>query len=487
MSIKRVHLLVIKSWVGPLLLTFCISLFLLLMQFLWKYIDDLVGKGLDFSVILELLMYAVAGLVPMALPLSILLASLMAFGNLGEHYELISLKSAGISLPRIMSPLIILTIIISIGAFFFSNNVLPYTNLKMGSLLFDVRNKRPEVNIKEGVFYNGIDGYSIKVGKKNKSNGELYNLMIYNHSARMGDVEVTIADSGRMKVTKDRRYLILSLNSGNTYTEVKERRRRNIKKTHPFRHDKFAEQKLIVNLSGYGFKRTDENLFKNNYQMLNIKQLAYADDSLKKSFSAYEKQFSRNLLRTNFFRREIKNDTNIIHSYDTLSSTLCFDSVFNALSVTDKNRAINQALNYARTTKSYISSTKTDFLSKKKWISRHEIEWHRKFTLPFACFILFFIGAPLGAIIRKGGLGAPVVISVLFFVLFYVISITGEKYVRAFLMPAWEGMWMSSAILLPLGIFLTYKASRDSVILNIDSYIDFIRKLFSYKKKKKNK
>ena len=171
MTVKRVHLLVIRSWIGPLVLTFCISLFLLLMQFLWKYIDDLVGKGLEFSVISELLLYAIAGLVPLALPLSILLASLMAFGNLGEHYELISLKSAGISLFRIMYPLIILTFIISIGAFFFSNNVLPYTNLKMGTLLFDVRNKRPEVSIKEGVFYNGIDGYSIKIGRKNKSTG----------------------------------------------------------------------------------------------------------------------------------------------------------------------------------------------------------------------------------------------------------------------------------------------------------------------------
>ncbi len=485
MTVKRVHLLVIKSWVGPLVLTFCISLFLLLMQFLWKYIDDLVGKGLDLSVISELLLYALAGLVPMALPLSILLASLMAFGNLGEHYELISLKSAGISLPRIMSPLIILTFIISIGAFFFSNNVLPYTNLKMGALLFDVRNQRPEVSIKEGVFYNGVNGYSIKVGRKNKSNGELYNIMIYDHSSRMGNVNVTVADSGRMEVTKDKRYLVLLLYSGNTYTEIKEERRRGLKKTHPYRQDKFYEQKIILNLTGYGFKRTDENLFKHHYQMLNIKQLEYADDSLKKLFTVYKNQFSKNLLRTNLFRKEIKNDTNIVHSYDTLSSTLNFDSVFNALSVENKTRAIDQALNYARTTKSYISSTKNDFVHKQKWINRHEIEWHRKFTLAFACFILFFIGAPLGAIIRKGGLGMPVVISVLFFVLYYIISMTGEKYVKSCVMPAWVGMWLSSAILLPLGIFLTYKAATDSVILSIDSYVDAVRKIFTSKKKNK--
>ncbi|MCK5822708.1 MAG: LptF/LptG family permease [Bacteroidales bacterium] len=482
---KRVHYLVIKSWIGPLVITFCISLFLLLMQFLWKYIDDLVGKGLEFSVISELLLYAIAGLVPMALPLSILLASLMAFGNLGEHYELISLKSAGISLTRIMYPLVILTFIVSLGAFFFSNNVLPYINLKMGALLFDVRNKRPDVSIKEGVFYNGIDGYSIKVGRKNKSTGLLYNIMIYDHSSRMGNLDVTVADSGRMDVTEDKRNLILYLYKGETYTEVHGDKRRNTKKTHPYRQDKFSEQKIILDLSGYGLKRTDENLFKNNYQMLNLKQLSTADDSLKKAYAVYKNQFSKNLLRTNFFRKELKNDTNIVHHYDTLSNTICADSVFEAMSAKEKVRVIDQALNYARTTKSYISSTKNDFMHKKKWINRHEIEWHRKFTLSFACFIMFFIGAPLGAIIRKGGLGMPVVISVLFFVLYYVVSMTGEKYVKACVMPAWEGMWMSSAILLPLGIFLTYKAATDSVILNIDSYIDAIKKIFTSKGKKK--
>ncbi|MBE9468096.1 MAG: LptF/LptG family permease [Bacteroidetes bacterium] len=485
MTVKRVHFLVIKSWIGPLVATFCISLFLLLMQFLWKYIDDLVGKGLEFSVISELLLYAIAGLVPMALPLSILLASLMAFGNLGEHYELISLKSAGISLSRIMYPLIILTFIISIGAFFFSNNVLPFINLKMGSLLFDVRNKRPDVSIKEGIFYNGIDGYSIKVGRKNKSTGQLYNIMVYDHSSRMGNLDVTLADSGRMEVTKDKRNLILSLYHGKTYTEVHEDKRRKTKESHPHRQDKFSEQKVILDLSGYGLKRTDENLFKNNYQMLNLKQLSVAGDSLKKAYFEYKNQFSRNLLRTNLFRKELKNDTNIIRNYDSINSTISFDSVFNAMLPGEKARVIDQALNYARTTKSYISSSKNDFVHKKKWINRHEIEWHRKFTLSFACFILFFIGAPLGAIIRKGGLGMPVVISVVFFVLYYVVSMTGEKYVKSAVMPAWEGMWVSSAILLPLGMFLTYKAANDSVILNFDSYTDVIRKFFTSMKKKK--
>jgi len=455
------------------------------MQFLWKYIDDMVGKGLEFSVISELLMYAIAGLVPMALPLSILLASLMAFGNLGEHYELISLKSAGISLSRIMYPLIILTFIISIGAFFFSNNVLPYTNLKMGALLFDVRNKRPEVSIKEGVFYNGIDGYSIKVGRKNKSTGLLYNVMIYDHSSRKGNLNVTIADSGRMEVTEDKRNLILSLYNGKTYTEIPVDKRRNKTKSHPYRQDKFSEQKVILDLSGYGLKRTDENLFKNNYQMLNINQLSTADDSLKKALKSYKNQFSKNLLRANFFRKEVKNDTNIVNYYDTIKSTVSFDSIFETLSAGEKARVIDQALNYARTTKSYISSTKNDFFNKQKWINRHEIEWHRKFTLSFACFILFFIGAPLGAIIRKGGLGMPVVISVLFFVLYYVVSMTGEKYVKSCVLPAWQGMWLSAFILLPLGIFLTYKAATDSVILNFDSYIDAVKRFFTSKKKKK--
>jgi lipopolysaccharide export system permease protein len=479
--LKKIHLLVVKSYIGPLIATFFISLFLLLMQFLWKYIDDLVGKGLDFLVIAELLMYASASLVPMALPLAILLSSLMTFGNMGEHNELIALKSAGISLQRIMFPLIVLSIIISTGAFFFSNNVMPYTNLKFGALLFDVRHQRPELDIKAGVFYNGLEGYSIKIAHKDKKTNMLHNLMIYDHSERNGNLYVTVADSGTMKVTNDRRYLVFTLFDGASYAEMKEARNKN--ETYPHRRDEFKEQRIIFELTGYGLERSDENLFKHNYQMLNLKQLAHADDSLALKLEGKKTTFKNNLLRTNYFKKENKKrvynkDTAQTFAFsDTNVRVSNMDSVFNKMASKSKIKIIDNAMNFARTTQSYINSTTANLKGKEKWLNRHRIEWHRKFTLSFACLILFFIGAPLGAIIRKGGLGMPVVTSVLFFIIYYIISISGEKYVKTGVLPAAQGMWISSIILFPLGIFLTYKATTDSVILNIDTYFNFIKKL----------
>lgn len=443
----------------------------------------MVGKGLEISIIAELLLYASAGLVPMALPLSVLLSSLMTFGNLGENYELIALKSAGISLQRIMFPLIIIVIIISIGAFYFSNNIMPYTNLKFGSLLYDVRHQKPEIDIKEGVFYNGIDGYSIKIAKKNKKNNLLYNLMIYDHSKRNGNLTVTIADSGTMKISNDKKYLILTLFKGHTYSEIKEEKKKRRHNTFPHRRDNFDEQKIVFELIGYGMERTDENLFKNNYQMLNVKQLEFTEDSLSGTLDKSKREFSNNLLRINYFKKENKKkytkpDT-ILQLENEIKNTIILniDSVFEIFSYRNKEKSIEMALNYARSSKSYISSTKSLLEGKNRWINKHKIEWHRKFTLSFACFILFFIGAPLGAIIRKGGLGMPVVISVLFFILYYVISITGEKNVKADVIPAFYGMWLSAFIVFPLGIFLTYKATTDSVILNIDTYFEFFKKL----------
>lgn len=482
---KKIHLLVIKSYIGPLVATFFISLFLLLMQFLWKYVDDLVGKGLEFLVIAELLTYASASLVPMALPLAILLSSLMTFGNMGEHNELIALKSSGISLQRIMFPLILLSIVISGGAFFFSNNVMPYTNLKFGALLFDVRHQRPELDIKAGVFYNGLEGASIKIGRKDKKSNMLYKLMIYDHSKRDGNMNVTIADSGTMRVTDDKKYLVFTLFDGASYAEMKEEKKKY--ETYPHRRDEFKEQRIIFELVGYGLERSDENLFKHNYQMLNLSQLAHADDSLSKALKQKKRTFANNLLRSNYFKKEDKQrvfnlDTTKTFKFDSTSIIMLnVDSVFNASGNGVKAKVISQALNYARTTQSYINSTESNLIGKRKWLARHRIEWHRKFTLSFACLILFFIGAPLGAIIRKGGLGMPVVISVLFFVIYYIISISGEKYVKTGVLPASQGMWISSIILFPLGIFLTYKATTDSVILNIDTYFNFFKKLNPYR------
>jgi lipopolysaccharide export system permease protein len=497
------------------------------MQFLWRYIDDLAGKGLDWTVIAELILYASARLVPMALPLAILLSSIMTFGNLGENYELTAVKSAGVSLQKFMSPLIILTILISISAFFYSEYIIPYSNLKSYSLLYDVKNQRPELQIKEGVFYNGIDGYSIKIAKKDYKTNLLQNLMIYDHSNNKENVEVTVADSGYMKMTADERNLILTLYNGYSYEEVREAKqnRRKKDKQYPHQRRKFEKQTVVFELTGLDFSRTDEDLFKNNFQMLNLRQLVYAEDSLTEQFQKQIYSFKVNTIRSNYFKKdesfklnikEPSNNPNLdkfenskeksvtinseldkksplkINKRDSILQTflqspnkdILIDSLLAYQDQSTQEGVIEYALNYARAAQNNISSTRKQFNRKAEKIRRHQIEWHRKFALSFACLVFFFIGAPFGAIIRKGGFGTPVVISVLFFILYYIISIAGEKFAREGVMPAYFGMWLSSIILMPLGIFLTYKATTDSVILNMDTYLLFFKKIFKRLSKK---
>lgn len=474
---KKLHLFVIKSYIGPLVSTFFVVVFVLLMQFLWKYIDDLIGKGLELSVISELLLYTSAGLVPLALPLAILLSSLMTFGNLGENFELTALKSAGISLQRIMSPLIILTILMSVGAFYFSNNVLPYTNLKMRSLLYDVQQQRPEMQIREGIFYNGIDNYSIKVADKDHRTNMMYDIKIYDHSDRRGNLKVTLADSGFMRITEDKSYLVTTLYSGYNYEEMVESRGQSQTRSFPHRNDIFGEQILLIELSGFDLQRTDEEAFRHNSQMMNLNQLEMTADSLSKDRSKIVKEHTESLVKSTFFRQEAYR--RVVH--DTVDNierkSLDIIELEESLTQDQRRRAWDQAMVDARLARNQVISTKTNFDWKNKLIRRYEIEWHRKFTLSFACFIFFFIGAPLGAIIRKGGLGMPVVVSVLFFVLYYVIDISALKFVRELVVPPFPGMWISSIILLPLGIFLTYKATTDSVILNTETYFNLYKKL----------
>ena len=477
---KKLHLFVLKSYIGPFILTFFIAQFLLLMQFLWKYIDELVGKGLDFTVILELLVYASASLVPLALPLAVLLSSIMTFGNLSENNELMALKSAGINLYKIMLPLIVFIFFLGVGAFFFSNNVMPYTNLKMGALLYDVRKQQPEISIKEGVFSDAIDGYVIKVARKNKETSMLYSLMIYDHTSNKGNRKVTVADSATMKLTADDKYMILTMYNGTSYDEIEEDKKRVDKKQYPHQITTFDKQRVLIDLSGLGFKRTNEDLFKNNYQMLNISQLKVTIDSLGKRFENKEKYFVDVLEKRNYFKRLRLSTVDTTWYRDTIiqKRTLSIDSLFSSLSDNDKLVVFEYAKNYVRSTQTFVSSSSKELHAKMSYIKRHEIEWHRKFTLSLACLLLFFIGAPLGAIIRKGGLGMPVVISVLFFVIYYVITISGEKFAKMGEWEAWLGMWLSAFVLAPLGLLLTYKATKDAVIIKI-TFFSKIKIFFS--------
>lgn len=430
------------------------------MQFLWKYIDDLVGKGLEWIVIAELMFYASASLVSLALPLSILISSIMTMGAMGEHYELVALRSAGISIRRVMHPLIIFSLITSALAFYFSNNLLPIANLKMGTLLYDIRHKKPTMDLRPGIFYKGIDHYSIRVGSKGKDEVSLYDVMIYDHTQNKGNNKVILADSGRMEF-EGNRYLLLTLFNGQSYEQQDNRSRD--EKTYPHMRSSFQRQNIRFDMSEFNMKRSNEDIFKDNYKMQSLGQLMHNIDTLKLNLDERKGNFYDNVKR-NF--RALLNDS---IQYEAVDSSI--SGALDLFNREDHARIVEASLNMARSTRSYTISAKDDVKARANRVNRYWIEVHRKFTLSIACLILFFIGAPLGAIIRKGGLGLPTVFSIIFFLIYYLLSITGEKFAKEGMWTVEEGMWLSSAVLFPIGLFLTWKATTDSKLFEWESYI----------------
>jgi len=472
---KTLYSFTLKSYIGPFFATFCISIFVLLMQFLWVYVDDLVGKGLSWIILGKFLFYVSVTLVPMGLPLAILLSSLMTFGNLAENYELVAMKSAGLSLSKIMMPLTITSVLISATAFYFSNVELPKANLKMQSMLFDITHSKPSINIKEGIFYNGINGYSIRVGRKSKDGKLLKDVVIYDHTTMQGNNKVAFADSGKMEISENN-MMIITLYNGYRYEDMLNDV--NQQRTRPLMRDRFKEEIIRLDLSDFKMNKTDEGLFKNNYQMLNISQLKEALDSMK--IKAKNKGAETALqVNNNYFSRF----TQYNMAADSLKTKAIASDYYATIPLVDKVRVLETATNIARSVKTYAETTKEEQEQVQQTTRRFEVEYHKKFTLSIACLILFFIGAPLGAIIRKGGLGMPAVVSIVFFLIFYIISIMGEKLVKEGKLPAYEGMWLAPAILLPIGIFLTYKATADSALFDSDTYFTRIKKLFTKQSK----
>jgi len=479
LKMKILHRFMLKQFFGPFIIAFIIVIFTLLMQFLWKYIDELVGKGLELSVIAELLLYASAQLTFMAFPLAVLLASIFTMGNLGENCELIALKAAGISLQRIVFPLIILSVFIAVCAFHFANNVTPLANMKMTALIYDIRQTRPELQLQEGIFYNGIEGYSIRIGHRNYKTNMLYDLMIYDHTKRAGNLKVTLADSGSMAVTADKHFLEIELFNGYTYEDWTENRRSSQQnKNYPFYRYFFDRQVFRMPLPGYGLERSsDEQIFKSGYQMMNLSQLTLMTDSLSTVVNSQEDQL-RNLVQPIYHNPELKKlpvDTSLRRKIPD-----DFRVEFNQQSKTKRQTAIQDAVNNARTQKDQVAGLiyEINNLNRKTW--RYEVAWHQKLTMPIACIIFFFIGAPLGAIIRKGGIGTPIIIAVIFFVLFYVISEIGKKSAHEGAMTPLEGIWMSTFIIFAIGIFLTWMATRDSAIFNQEWYAIWFRKWLNF-------
>jgi lipopolysaccharide export system permease protein len=481
---KRLHLYIIKSFIGPFFVTLVISLFVLLMQFLWVYLDELVGKGLEFSVILEFIIYTMAMLMTNALPLAMLLASIMTFGDLGENNELLAMKAAGISLYRIMKPVVVLSIFLSIGSFYFYNQVIPVSYKKLIALMSSIRQLRPEIIVKEGVFSNEIDNYSIKVGKKSANGNMLYDIMIYDHTEDKGNTTVTVADSGTMKITKDKKYMILNLYSGQTYSEMQPRDRR--KMTFPSRTDKFNKQSIFTVLQGMELERKDESVFRNQNRALNNSQIVYFVDSLGREL---ERQRTENALTLNYLS-PLNTSVFKMARKDTVRAPALklvqysdVDSIIKKSSSLERRNIITAALNTARMNARAIQQSDEMIVSSVRSLNRFGIEWHKKYTFAVACLVFLFIGAPLGALIRKGGLGMPLVISVLLFIFYWIITTTGEKFSRESASSVWQGVWFSTFIFLPAGIFLTYKAANDAVIFNVNAWTEFFKKIFKKVKK----
>jgi lipopolysaccharide export system permease protein len=469
---KKLNIYIIKSFLGPFVMTFFICMFVLLMQFLWKYLDELVGKGLENRIIIELMVYASINLITLAFPLAVLLASIMTFGNLGERFELLAIKASGVSLLKFMRPMIVFSILIGFVAFYLADQVIPVTNSKFAALLWSVKHQRPEMIIKEGVFSNEIDGYSIKVGRKDNKSNTLHDIMIYNHSGNKGNESVTLADSGYLNMSDDKQYVILTLFNGESYHEGKEDRQ-GTAKSHPFRRDKFKKQTVVIKVD-YNFNRMDEKAFKDSAKMLKNKQITSAVDSLSQDYIRREESVTLNMsynaqlntVITNAFRH----DSIKMPPQPVSEQKLIFDSIWASLDANNQKAALATCLNLVQNNQRIALQYESDLYNRLKWISRYEIEWHRKYTLSLACLIFFFIGAPLGAIIRKGGFGMPVVVSILMFISYYIVSMMGEKVAREGVISVGEAMWFSSLIYLPLGIFLTYQAVTDSIILNTDTY-----------------
>ncbi|MCW0482345.1 LptF/LptG family permease [Gaoshiqia sediminis] len=488
---KRLHVFILKSFLGPFLMTFFICVFILLMQFLWKYIDDMVGKGLEWNIVVELLFYASLALVPMAFPLAMLLASIMTFGNLGENYELVAMKASGISLFRIMRPLLFIAVGLTMFAFYFSNNILPKTNLKFGALMYSVKRQKPEMIINEGVFSNDMDGYSIKVDRKSRSSNLLYGILIYDHTNNQGNVSVTVADSGYMKISEDKKFMVMTLFDGETAVEENPNERGRDKR-YPFRRTRFGKQVITVPLRDFEFKRTDENMLRNAYRMMNLGQLEHSEDSLYTDFNYRVRRFAISMRYNDALNRsvvELTQPVDSLRNYQVFKADSVVDvaEVYSRLDPMQKDEIVSSALNSARMNKQIIDQNVFELYNLKKNVNKYSMEKHRKFTWSVACLIFFFIGAPLGAIIRKGGLGMPVVVSILMFITYYMVSISGEKFAREDMWGMSQGMWFSTFIFLPVGFFLTYKAANDSGLMNIETYQHNLKRFFSFIINLKNK
>ncbi len=475
-------------------MTFAICLFLVLMQFLWKYVEDMVGKGLGLDVIGEMFFYAALNLIPMALPLAILLASLMVFGNIGENFELLAIKSAGIPLLKIMKPLIVLVFCISVSAFFFQNYAVPRIQTKFYSLLISIRQASPELDVPEGVFYKEIEGYNLYVGKKDRRTGMLYDVLIYDIASGFNNMAVIICDSAKMSMTEDKTMLIFTMYSGQQFQNFNQGSSSQYNPDFvPYARESFKVKTMMISYDA-NFNRMGEDVIEgsstSNYVSKNLSELGYSIDSMTMimdSVNVMDRKLMKNysfLTFRNSYPAD-KRDSLITAPLYSNVEVPSPDTLLQSKRAEEQSAILQSAFMKADNNSNEYLFRSFNKTTTQKTINRHWIEWHRKFTIPFTCLIFFFIGAPLGSIVRKGGLGTPIVISVILFIIYYIVENVGYKMTRDGVWVHWFGMWFSSLVLLPIGVFLTHKAVNDSVIMNADTYVEFFKRLFFIREARK--
>lgn len=483
--IKRLYTYILQTFTLQLLMTFIICLFILLMQFLWKYVDEMVGKGLDVAVLGEFFVYAAITLMPQAFPLSILLASLMTFGNMGEKLELLAIKAAGISLIRMMRPLIALIFTISVGSFLFQDYVIPKSQMKMWSLLLSIKQKSPELDIPEGSFYKEIDGWNILVRQKDKKTGLLKDVMIYDFSKGFDNASIILADSARLRTTDDKLYLVLNLYDGEQFENLEKQSAAS--KNIPYRRETFQRKDVLI-VFDTNFNRMDDGILQNRYDTKNIRELQHSIDSMTTLVDSVNHLNVQRLLyvekEMNWLQENAFSDTAVVKAgAATVQSGYNVDSLYAQMDYGQKETLLREAVKRLQKNKSEFQIRYETVEAQAVTMRKHVLGWHKKFSLAFACLIFFFIGAPLGAIIRKGGLGMPVILSVLLFIFYYIIDNIGYKMGKSGVWEEWQGSWLSAMALTPLGVFLTYKATKDSAILNADAYANFFKKVLHIKEK----
>ena len=482
---RKLDIFVLKNFILLFAGTFCICMFAVMMQFLWKYVDELVGKGLDMWTMAKFFFYAACTLVPLALPLAILLTSLISFGNMGERLELLSIKAAGISLYRTFRPLVFLMFIMTGVSFLFQNNICPSSERRLMQLLYSMRQKSPELDIPEGTFYSGISGLNIYVHKKNKKTGMLYTLMIYDMRQGISRAHILLADSGYLETSADNKNLLLHMFNGEQFENMQEGvlATSNI----PYRRETFVEKHFLIDFDT-NLNMADENDFRRSASTKNLSEISFGIDSLNRECDSISREMyegtKMRALYTPRLHMSIEDvtggevpDGGLRRPAGKSELMVRLDSAYSRMSLSQQSAALQAAMQKVQLQQQELQWTSGELLSNDKLLRRHKVQFWQIITVSLSCLVFFFVGAPLGAIIRKGGLGMPVVVAVIVFIVYYMINTSGMKLGREGSIPAWIGMWASTVVLAPLGAFLTVKSNNDSVVFNMDSYVSFLKKL----------